>query len=167
MDSRCGKSRSAICGGFWLVTWWLDGTVRRADQVAFKVVAFKKLGWSWNAVWNGKSRQKPSRNHQDCIFTIAKRKKNRTQGSGNSLNTYPSSSSTYLYYPKCLSMCDSGLELSGKVGELGIRASAPRPELILLQENYTEADDRMKNPRLQKKLKTWTFQIDWLFFLNS
>jgi len=51
-------------------------------------------------------------------------------------------------------MCDSDLELSGKVGELGIRASAPRPELILLQENYTEADDRMKNPRLQKKSKT-------------
>ena len=64
-------------------------------------------------------------------------------------------------------MCDSDLELSGKVGELGIRASAPRPELILLQENYTEADDRMKNPRLQKKSKTWTFQIDWFFFLNS
>ena len=49
-------------------------------------------------------------------------------------------------------MCDPDLELSGKVGELGIRASAPRPELILLQENYTEAGDRM-NPRLQKNIE--------------
>jgi hypothetical protein len=55
-------------------------------------------------------------------------------------------------------MCDSDLELSGKVGELGIRASAPRPELILLQENYTEAGDRMQNPRLQKNRRLEHFR---------